>query len=487
MKILVTGGAGFIGSHVVDAYVAAGHAVTVVDDLSTGKRENLNPNARFVKADIGAPALRGVFRRGRFDVVNHHAAQIDVRRSVADPLNDARINVLGLIYVLELARAHGVKKMIFSASGGTYYGECPRPAREAAVPAPLSPYGVSKLASEYYLRAYRTLHGVDYTVLRYGNVYGPRQDPHGEAGVVAIFCQRLLAGKPLWVYGDGKQKRDYVFVEDVARASVAALRRAGGESVNIGAGRAVSVNQLALTLAEVHGGRPQILHKPARPGELFQSWMDVRKARRVLGWRAGIGLAEGLARTHRHIARAAGRGRPAVFLDRDGTLNVEKEYLHKHRDWVWIPGVISALRALQRGGYRLVVVTNQSGVARGYYKKADVDALHRRVSADLRRRGVALDGIYVCPHGPADGCECRKPEPGMLLRAGRELGLDLASSFMVGDKAADVVAARRAGVSPLFVRTGHGGLEEKRLPAGVRRFKNLADAARHVLARGAVL
>lgn len=487
MKILVTGGAGFIGSHVVDAYVAAGHAVTVVDDLSTGKRENLNPNARFVKADIGAPALRGVFRRGRFDVVNHHAAQIDVRRSVADPLNDARINVLGLIYVLELARAHGVKKMIFSASGGTYYGECPRPAREAAVPAPLSPYGVSKLASEYYLRAYRALHGVDYTVLRYGNVYGPRQDPHGEAGVVAIFCQRLLAGKPLWVYGDGKQKRDYVFVEDVARASVAALRRAGGESVNIGAGRAVSVNQLALTLAEVHGGRPQILHKPARSGELFQSWMDVRKARRVLGWRAGIGLAEGLARTHRHIARAAGRGRPAVFLDRDGTLNVEKEYLHKHRDWVWIPGVISALRALQRGGYRLVVVTNQSGVARGYYKKADVDALHRRVSADLRRRGVALDGIYVCPHGPADGCECRKPEPGMLLRAGRELGLDLASSFMVGDKAADVVAARRAGVSPLFVRTGHGGLEEKRLPAGVRRFKNLADAARHVLARGAVL
>jgi UDP-glucose 4-epimerase len=486
VKILVTGGAGFIGSHVVDAYVAAGHAVTVVDDLSTGKRENLNPKARFVKADIGAPALRELFRRGRFDVVNHHAAQIDVRRSVADPLNDARINVLGLIHVLELARAHGVKKMIFSASGGTYYGECPRPAREAAVPVPLSPYGVSKLASEHYLRAYRSLHGLDYTVLRYGNVYGPRQDPHGEAGVVAIFCQRLLAGEPLWIFGDGRQKRDYVFVEDVARASVAALRRGGGEAINIGTGRAVSVNELARALARVHGGRPRVQHKPARPGELFQSRMDVRKARRVLGWRAEVELAEGLARTHRHIARAAGGRRPAVFLDRDGTLNVEKEYLHKHRDWVWIPGVIPALRALQRGGYRLVVVTNQSGVARGYYGKSDVDALHRRVSADLRRRGVTLDGIYVCPHGPAAGCECRKPEPGMLLRAARELGLDLASSFMIGDKAADVLAARRAGVSPLFVRTGHGGSEEKRLPAGVRRFESLGDAARVVLARGAV-
>lgn len=486
MRILVTGGAGFIGSHVVDAYVAAGHEVTVVDNLSMGKRANLNPRARFIKMDIGSPALRGVFRRGRFDVVNHHAAQIDVRRSVADPRNDARVNVLGLVNILELARAGGVKKIIFSASGGTYYGECPRPAPETAVPAPLSPYGVSKLASEYYLRAYRALHGLDFTVLRYGNVYGPRQDPHGEAGVVAIFCRRLLAGEPLWVFGNGRQERDYVYVGDVARASVAALRRGSGDAFNIGTGRAVSVNELARALAAVHGRRSRIVHKPARRGELFRSWMDVRKARRGLGWKAEVGLAEGLAATHRHIARTDGYLKPAVFLDRDGTLNVEKEYLHRYSDWAWIPGAVPALRALRRKGYRLVVVTNQSGVARGYYRRSDVDALHRRVSADLRRGGVVLDGFYVCPHGPASGCDCRKPAPGLFFRAARELGLDLENSFMVGDKAADVIAARRAGAVPLFVRTGHGPTEEKKIPADVPRFRDLSAAVRRVPTVGAV-
>lgn len=486
MKILVTGGAGFIGSHVADAYLAAGHAVTVVDDLSTGKRENLNPKARFVRADIGSASLRNVFRNGRFDVVNHHAAQIDVRRSVADPLRDARINVLGLVHLLELARGHRVKKVIFSASGGTYYGECPRPAEETAAPAPLSPYGVSKLASEYYLRAYRELHGLDFTVLRYGNVYGPRQDPHGEAGVVAIFCQRLLAGDPLWIFGDGTQKRDYVYVEDVARASVAALRRGSGQAINIGTGRAVSVNELARTLAAVHGGPSRLVRKPARPGELFRSWMDVRKSRRVLGWRARVGLAEGLGRTYRHIARVAGGLRPAVFLDRDGTMNVEKEYLHRYDDWEWIPRVVPALKALQKGGFRLVIVTNQSGIARGFYTEAHVDALHRRVRADLRAKGVAVDGIYVCPHGPAAGCACRKPAPGLFTRAARALKLDLAGSFMIGDKASDVEAARRAGVTPLFVQTGHGVRERWGVPTGVRRFKSLAEAARFVLSQGPI-
>lgn len=483
MRILVTGGAGFIGSHVVDAYIAAGHAVTVVDDLSTGKRENLNLQARFVKADIGSSTMREVFRRGRFDVINHHAAQIDVRRSVADPLRDARVNVLGLIHLLELARSHRVKKMIFSASGGTYYGECPRPAVETARPAPVSPYGISKLASEFYLRAYRELHGLDFTVLRYGNVYGPRQDPHGEAGVVAIFCRRLLAGKPLWVFGNGRQKRDYVYVGDVAKASVAALRRGSGQAFNIGTGRAVSVNALARTLADIHGGPSRLVRKPARSGELFRSWMDVRKSRRVLGWRARVSLADGLAQTYRHIARATGSLTAAVFLDRDGTLNVEKEYLHRYDDWVWIPGVIPALRSLQKGGFRLVVVTNQSGIARGYYTRARVDALHRRVSADLKRHGVSLAGIYLCPHGPGAKCPCRKPAPGLLIRAARELKLDLTGSFMVGDKASDVEAARRSGVTPLFVQTGHGDRERRVLPAGVRRFPHLASAALSILSR----
>lgn len=480
MRILVTGGAGFIGSHVVDAYVAAGHTVTVVDNLSTGKRGNINPRARFVRADIGSPALRDVFRRGRFDVVNHHAAQIDVRHSVADPLNDARINVLGLVHLLELARVHRVKKVIFSSSGGTYYGECSRPAAESAAPSPLSPYGVSKLSSEFYLRAYRALHGLDFTVLRYGNVYGPRQDPHGEAGVVAIFCQRLLADQPLWVFGNGRQKRDYVYVGDVARASFHALRRGSGQAINIGTGRPVSVNELAQTLTAIHGGPSRVIRKSARPGELFRSWMDVRKARRVLGWRAELGLADGLARTYRHIARTTGGLRPAVFLDRDGTLNVEKDYLYRYKDWEWIPGAIPALRLLKKSGYRLVLITNQSGIARGYYTAGQVDRLHRRVATDLKRNGVSMAGFYICPHGPAAECACRKPAPGLLTRAARELKLDLAGSFMIGDKASDVEAARRAGVTPLFVRTGHGAREQAGVPAGIRRFKSLPEAARFV-------
>jgi UDP-glucose 4-epimerase len=301
MKILVTGGAGFIASHVVDAYVAAGHRVTVVDDLSTGKKGNLNPKARFVRADLLSPGLEKVFRAGRFDAVNHHAAQIDVRRSVADPLLDARINVSGLLNVLELARRHKVKKVIFSASGGTYYGECARPARETDAPDPLSPYGVTKLAGEYYLRAYKALHGLDYTVLRYGNVFGPRQDPHGEAGVVAIFCNRLLSGEPVLIFGDGRQQRDYVYVGDVARANVLALRRGGGESVNIGTGRAASVNELFSALRAAAALPVKPVHRPKRPGELFRSCLDVAKARRVLGWSPRVPLAEGLKRTFEHI------------------------------------------------------------------------------------------------------------------------------------------------------------------------------------------
>jgi UDP-glucose 4-epimerase len=306
MRILVTGGAGFIGSHVVDTYVAAGHEVTVVDDLSSGKKRQLNPAARFVRADIRDERLERVFKKGRFDIVNHHAAQMDVRRSVEDPRFDADVNVLGLLNVLQLARKHGVRKMILAASGGTYYGECVRPARESDPPRPLSPYGITKLAGEHYLRAYEALHGIDFTILRYGNVYGPRQDPHGEAGVVAIFCNRLLAGQPLLVFGDGRQQRDYVFVADVARANLAALRRGKCEAVNIGTGRASSVNMLFESLRRAHGGGIREF-RPPRPGELFRSCLDIRHASAVLGWRPRVALDEGLRRTYRFIASGAAR------------------------------------------------------------------------------------------------------------------------------------------------------------------------------------
>ncbi|MBL8023929.1 MAG: NAD-dependent epimerase/dehydratase family protein [Elusimicrobia bacterium] len=304
MRILVTGGAGFIGSHIVDAYLGHGHQVTVVDDLSTGRRHNLNPHVRLINADIRDASLSRVFIKERFDLVNHHAAQLDVRKSVSDPVFDASVNVLGLLNLLELSRRYKVKKFIFAASGGTYYGECARPAREESPAQPLSPYGVTKLAGEHYVRAYGALHGIKFTVLRYGNVYGPRQDPHGEAGVVAIFCQRLLAGQTAFIYGNGKQQRDYVFVGDVARANIAALAKADGESVNIGMGKPTDVTRLFKILSACHGKPSTVEHKPPRTGELFRSVLDVSKAARVLKWKPMVSLEDGLAETYRHIFKS---------------------------------------------------------------------------------------------------------------------------------------------------------------------------------------
>jgi UDP-glucose 4-epimerase len=301
-RILVTGGAGFIGSHVVDAYVKKGHRVTVLDDLSTGKKTNLNPRASFVKGGIGDKGLSQLFKQGRFDVVNHHAAQMDVRKSVIDPFFDAHVNVLGLLNLLELSRVSKVKKFIFAASGGTYYGECVRPAREDDPSRPLSPYGVTKLAGEHYVRSYGALHGLTFTVLRYGNVYGPRQDPHGEAGVVAIFCQRLLAGNPVFIYGSGRQQRDYVSVGDVARANVAVLSKGHGEALNIGTGKPADVNRLFEILRRCHGSLVNAEFKSPRSGELFRSVLNVSKAARLLGWKAQKPLADGLTETYHSIA-----------------------------------------------------------------------------------------------------------------------------------------------------------------------------------------
>ena len=298
MRILVTGGAGFIGSHVVDVYVQAGHDVFVVDDLSTGKRENLHPHGHFLQADIQDPALRQLMVAEKIELVSHHAAQMDVRRSVADPLYDARVNILGILNVLEGAREAKVKKFIFASSGGAIYGEQEAfPADEEHPTHPISPYGVSKRAGEHYLYFYRVEYGLPYVALRYANVYGPRQDPHGEAGVVAIFTQRLLAGEQPVINGDGKQTRDYVFVGDVAQANLAALPVEYTGPLNIGTGSETTVNQLFTTLHNLTGSSAPELHGPAKPGEQRRSVLAWNRAAQVLHWRPTVGLEDGLRQT----------------------------------------------------------------------------------------------------------------------------------------------------------------------------------------------
>ena len=307
MKILATGGAGFIGSHVVDAYLAAGHEVLVVDNLCTGKRENLNPKARFHELDILDPKTAELIRAERPDILNHHAAQMDVRRSVADPLFDARTNILGTISLLEAARHAGVRKVLFVSSGGAAYGEQETfPAPETHPTWPVSPYGVSKRSGELYCHFYQAEYGMPFVAFRYANVYGPRQDPHGEAGVVAIFSGKMLRGEPVTVNGDGKQTRDYVFVGDVARMSLLALERDATGPVNIGTRRETDVNELAAMMLEVSGSRSEIRHGPAKGGEQRRSVIDIRRADEVFGWRPEVSLRDGLARTVEFFrARAA--------------------------------------------------------------------------------------------------------------------------------------------------------------------------------------
>jgi UDP-glucose 4-epimerase len=313
-RVLVTGGAGFIGSHVAEAYLSAGFRVTVVDDLSSGVRTNVPAGAEFVEHDINAPEVRALLAHGGFSILNHHAAQMDVRVSVADPLRDARINLFGLLNLLEGARAGGIKRVVFASSGGVVYGErgqLPHP--ESAAKLPVSPYGVSKLASEYYLAAYAQLHGIGAVALRYANVYGPRQNPHGEAGVVAIFCSRVTRGESLTIYGDGEQTRDYVFVGDVARANLAAttcalptLDSIDAVAVNIGTSREVSVLELAATIQQAAGRKVAVTHAEARPGELKRSSVANAKAATMLNWQPAVDLAGGLAQTFRWTTEVLG-------------------------------------------------------------------------------------------------------------------------------------------------------------------------------------
>src|SRR5881409_2921915 len=304
-KVLVTGGAGFVGSHVADAYLEAGCEVTVLDDLSTGRREMVPTAACFVHADVRSPEARELVARGGFVLLNHHAAQMDVRRSVADPLFDADVNVLGLLNLLEGARLGGVRRVVFASSGGTVYGETGQlPLVESAPKLPASPYGTAKLASEYYLATFSQLYGLETVALRYSNVYGPRQNPHGEAGVVAIFAHRVLAGEPLTVFGDGDQTRDMVFVQDVAQANLAAsdvalppVDAVDGRAFNIGTGIETSVNDLAATLVTIGARRVEIRHAAERPGELRRNALAVDKAAQGLGWRARVPVGDGLRRT----------------------------------------------------------------------------------------------------------------------------------------------------------------------------------------------
>ena len=298
MRILVTGAAGFIASHIADALLAAGHQVSVVDDLSSGRRENLNPRARFYQLDVQDPAVADVFRDAQPEVLCHHAAQMDVRRSVADPVFDARVNLLGLLNLMEHGRQHGLKRVVFASSGGAIYGEQETfPAAEAHKTEPVSPYGVAKLASERYLFFYWVTYGIAYTALRYANVYGPRQNPHGEAGVVAIFTEKLLRGNQPLIHGDGTQTRDYVYVGDVVRANLAALESNFVGAVNLGTGIETDVNTLFHVLAPLCGSAAPERHGPAKPGEQRRSVVDNTLAKNVLGWQPQVHLEDGLRET----------------------------------------------------------------------------------------------------------------------------------------------------------------------------------------------
>jgi UDP-glucose 4-epimerase len=295
VRAVVTGGAGFIGSTLADALLVRGDEVHVVDDLSSGRRENVSDEASLHVLDVREP-LVDALADVRPDVVFHLAAQVDVRVSVADPVLDARTNVLGTVNVLELARRHDAQ-VIFASTGGAIYGECEtRPARENDERQPLSPYGTSKLAGEEYLATWNRLHGTRHVALRLGNVYGPRQDPHGEAGVVAIFLSRIASGQPATIFGDGGQTRDYVFVGDVVRAFVAAVG-AGGGVYNVGTGIETSVLELWHACTEAAGVESQVSHDDPRLGELRRSCLDNELAERELRWRPEMSLHEGLRRT----------------------------------------------------------------------------------------------------------------------------------------------------------------------------------------------
>jgi UDP-glucose 4-epimerase len=297
-KVLVTGGCGFIGSHVVDQFIAGGYQVVVVDNLSSGRRGNLNKAARLYELDIRSPDLEEVFQAENPQIVSHHAGQVDVRRSLVDPILDAEVNILGSLRVIEMAKKYRVKRLIYSSTGGAVYGEPEYlPCDEDHPIQPICQYGASKHAVEHYLHMYELLYGLDYTVLRYPNVYGPRQDPNGEAGVIAIFTGKMLQGQQVKINGDGEQGRDFVFVGDCARANLLAVVAGQNGIFNLASGTATTINQVAAHLKRITGYAGKPVHGPPIEGETRMIYLDAQKAGRLLGWEQQVPMEQGLAQT----------------------------------------------------------------------------------------------------------------------------------------------------------------------------------------------
>ena len=298
MKSLVTGGAGFIGSNIVDRLINDGHDVIILDNLCTGREKNINPKAQFYNIDITDSNIEKIFKENKIDIVFHLAAQIDVRKSVSNPIFDATTNIIGTINLLNMIQKYSIGKIIYSSSGGAVYGEPKEiPADEKHTVRPLAPYGISKHCPEHYIEYYHDLYGLKYTILRYANVYGPRQDPLGEAGVIAIFMGRMLKGDTPIIFGDGNQTRDYVFVGDVVNANISAINNGDNQIYNIGTGKETSVNEIYEILSKLIKNSPKAIYEAKRPGEVERICLNTEKAKKELSWVAKVTLEEGIKKT----------------------------------------------------------------------------------------------------------------------------------------------------------------------------------------------
>jgi len=298
MKCLITGGAGFIASHLVDKLIEEGHEVTIVDNLSTGKKENLNPKADFYNVDILDSKISNIFKEKKPDIVFHYAAQIDVRKSVENPVESAKINILGSLNILENCKNFGVKKIVFASTGGAIYGEAKTvPTPEDYLPQPISPYGIEKLIVEHYLDFYKKQYNLDYLILRFANVYGPRQNSKGEAGVVAIFCDSILAGSQIIINGSGEQTRDFVFVEDIINANILGVKKNKNGTFNVGTGEETDINTIFLNLKKLFGSEIREIHGPEKSGEQERSCLDFTKSKEILDWQPNYDLLQGLEKT----------------------------------------------------------------------------------------------------------------------------------------------------------------------------------------------
>jgi UDP-glucose 4-epimerase len=303
-NVLVTGGAGFIGSHLVDALIEQGYNVSIIDDFSTGKQENVNLRASLYKFPVQDDRVKEVFKKAKFSYVFHLAAQADVRKSCNNPLYDAESNIMGTLNILSLCRSYRIKKFIFSSSGGVIYGNVKKAAREKNLPRPVSPYGISKLAGELYVKFFGNY--FPYTILRYSNVYGERQDPFGEAGVVSIFAKKMLSGRPCTLYGYGKPIRDYVYVGDVVRANIFSTQKGDNEILNIGTGKPTSVQELYSILKEIIGDNTPPVYKPLREGEINSNYLSLDRAKDVLRWEPSISLKDGLSKVTKWLKAVEG-------------------------------------------------------------------------------------------------------------------------------------------------------------------------------------